>query len=631
MLVFGSQSFAVLPVESARVNWPAGGPSEENRARRRDGGATKLLVSSGLVTTLAVQIAFGLCAADGLQLPTQRATRLNHRAAKPVFGAIILFLSALACDAATPLAEFRSHILLNPDSSAVIIEHLRPAAPGPVERRIRVRSSGVLGRDRLHVDILEVTDGGGQPLRYHARTRGDFLAIASVAAGELKLIYAVRNAIQPRGTHDEFLWAATPSDVAVQSAFVRVALPPEAAGQFSAQAVLRREREGIASANLWSSDGRIPLRVDKSEIETGSPGPLAAGVVLTVDVVAEKGTFEPIPVGTRAWWFAANNPIVLLPLVVLGLMLLLRRIKGGNPDAGRSVAPMYAPPEGLTPAEAGTLIDDRLDPRDITATLMDLAVRGYVRIEPCEPEQNGAEGRDFVLRLLRPREEWNELAPHEETMLFHTFYGGQWTKLSSLRLRFPEIVPWMRRQILGALREKGMYRVDPVEAHRWRQAGLYVLGGGLLLVQKLGGVALFDSPWLALAMIAVSSVIVYLLGRNMTAKTLRGMRNYVALLGLQEFIETVDADRLERLDRVGFEKLLPYAIALGIEQRWAHDFRGIATTPPEWFAWAGEQPFDPTMFGKLLGGFATGPALHPGPRGRVVKPSPSVIAVSRSA
>ena len=62
-------------------------------------------------------------------------------------------------------------------------------------------------------------------------------------------------------------------------------------------------------------------------------------------------------------------------------MFALWWYKGRDPDPGRSVAPMYEPPPGMSPAEAGTLIDDTIHPRDITSTIVDLAVRGYLKIE----------------------------------------------------------------------------------------------------------------------------------------------------------------------------------------------------------------------------------------------------------
>ena len=62
-------------------------------------------------------------------------------------------------------------------------------------------------------------------------------------------------------------------------------------------------------------------------------------------------------------------------------------MRGGILILGMSVAPMYEPPPGVTPAEAGTLLDDHIHPRDITSTIVDLAVRGFLKIE--ETDENG--------------------------------------------------------------------------------------------------------------------------------------------------------------------------------------------------------------------------------------------------
>ena len=64
----------------------------------------------------------------------------------------------------------------------------------------------------------------------------------------------------------------------------------------------------------------------------------------------------------------------------------------------------YEPPDSLTPAEAGTLMDNSADMRDITATLVDLAVRGHLRIE--EREVSALLGlttrKEFVFCRLEP-------------------------------------------------------------------------------------------------------------------------------------------------------------------------------------------------------------------------------------
>ena len=64
----------------------------------------------------------------------------------------------------------------------------------------------------------------------------------------------------------------------------------------------------------------------------------------------------------------------------------------------------------------------------------------------------------------------------------------------------------------------------------------------------------------------------------MTAKTVTGGRTRVAVLGFQEFMNRVDADRLKRMPPDTFEKYLPYAMALGVEHRWAQAFAGIVQT-----------------------------------------------------
>jgi hypothetical protein len=489
----------------------------------------------------------------------------------------------------------------------VVVEDIQ--SPGPLsayERQIRIRSAGPLGsRHTLLLRVLEVSTGDSHRLAFHTRRAGDYLYIQAPGAGKtLKITYALWNPLHYFGDHDEFFWPVNPPDAAIGAALVHISLPANSAGEFRAQGFLRPVASGISDAALWSSDGRVPLRAEATAVVMGAPGPLVPGVVLVADIFAAKGVFREPGAARRAWWFAQSNPIVLLPVMTLAVMLVLRRVKGRNAEIGRSVAPMYGPPEGLSPAEAGVLIDDRLDPRDITATLIDLAVRGYVRIE-----ETGAadDGRDFIIRLLKPMPEWAAdpgLSPHERTMLFHTFYGGHWTKLSSLRLRFYSIVPIMRTQIMQSLMARRFYRVDPMQAQKWRMAGFIAVAAVLLIAQPAGVVSLFDSPLLAAIMIAVSAVPVLLLGRNLTAKTRRGMRAYLALLGLQEFITAVDADRLERAPSVSFDKLLPYAMALGVEHRWAHAFHGIATTSPDWYAWADGHAFDSILFSHRMDALA---------------------------
>ena len=101
---------------------------------------------------------------------------------------------------------------------------------------------------------------------------------------------------------------------------------------------------------------------------------------LTIDIFIPKGILKEPSAITQVFWFLGSNPIVFLPFSLSGSCSCCGG-KGPRSRSRRSVAPMYEPPKGMTPAEAGTLIDDTIHPRDITSTIVDLAVRGYMKIE----------------------------------------------------------------------------------------------------------------------------------------------------------------------------------------------------------------------------------------------------------
>jgi uncharacterized membrane protein YgcG len=92
----------------------------------------------------------------------------------------------------------------------------------------------------------------------------------------------------------------------------------------------------------------------------------------------------------------------------------------------------------------------------------------------------------------------------------------------------------------------------------------------------------------------------------MPAKSLKGVQTKVEILGLQEFITRVDADRLRRMPPDTFEKILPYAMALCIENRWGKAFEGIVQNPPNWYV--GPTPyvgFNPIFFAGSMHAMAT--------------------------
>jgi len=507
------------------------------------------------------------------------------------------------------IADFKDTIAINRDASTFVSEKITLVFLGEwhgIHRTIPVEYPGPHGTNyTLFVDVKSVTDENGNKLRFESSKSGGFLDLkiyipdAADATRVVNIDYTARNAIRAFDDHDEFYWNVTGNDwpVPIDHASAFATLPENAAGGLRAQAFtgVYGSTEGTATAEVKGADVMF---------ETTNPLPMRGG--LTIDIYIPKGVLKEPGALTKLFWFLGSNPIVFLPLLTLAVMFGLWHTVGKDPEPGMSVAPMYEPPKGLTPAEVGTLIDDTTDPRDITSTIVDLAVRGYVKIEEKVDTFLVFKKKDYVLHLLKPREQWgNDLSPHERVMLENIFAGGTETQLSSLKNRFYTAIPVIREDIMSALKRKGMYILDPGSANGYSIAAAVVIGLLVAALWYLGWKNLFNSVPLLIGSGLISAVIWWLFARQMTAKTVLGARTVVAVLGFQEFMNRVDADRIKRLPPDTFEKYLPYAMALGVEQQWAQAFAGIVKDPPTWYVSQGAYAFNPIFFSSSMHGMAS--------------------------
>ncbi|MBA3916467.1 MAG: DUF2207 domain-containing protein, partial [Acidobacteriales bacterium] len=233
----------------------------------------------------------------------------------------------------------------------------------------------------------------------------------------------------------------------------------------------------------------------------------------------------------------------------------------------------------------------------ITSTIVDLAVRGFIKIEETQEKVLLFHHRDYLLHLLIPREQWTGLSPHERVMLENIFSSGDQTKLTELKNHFYTAIPVVRQDIMASLRQKGMYLVDPESANGYSFGAILVILAPFAILHFTGVINVFSSIPMVVVCAAISAIVWWLFARQMTAKTVKGGQTRVAVLGFQEFMRRVDEDRLRRMPPDTFEKYLPYAMALGIESTWAQKFAGIVQNPPNWYVSPGGYPtFNPILF-----------------------------------
>ena len=501
------------------------------------------------------------------------------------------------------ISNFTSAIHVDEDGSARIQEQITFVFSGEyhgIYRDIPVDYPGPAGSNyTIFLKLGPITDGLGNKLKYEKHTSGGFLHLKIYVPGAVdatktvNIEYSVANATRFFEDHDEFYWNVTGNDwpVPIEHASATIYFPAEATGKLRAQAF-----EGIYGS---SEHGRASVEGPSASFETNASLPMRGG--LTLDVYIEKGVLHQPGALARFFRFIHSNPILTLPIWAFAVMFTLWWIKGRDPDPGISVAPMYEPPEKMGPAEVGTLIDDSVDPRDITSVLVDLAVRGYVKIVETQHKGFLSTTKDYEFHLLKDPSQWKDLTDYERAMLGQVFAGGEVTLLSSLRNHFYTALPMIKSEIMGALKAKGMYTVDPESAMGYWGFGVVVVALPYVLGQWFGLADFLSSIPIAIVAGVIALAIVIILGRLLTATSLKGARTRVQILGFQEFMNRVDADRLKRMPPDTFEKYLPYAMALGVEHRWAKAFEGIIQNPPTWYQSSGGNMFSTFYFVNALG------------------------------
>ncbi|MGA8879022.1 MAG: DUF2207 domain-containing protein [Candidatus Korobacteraceae bacterium] len=524
--------------------------------------------------------------------------------------AIILLLTLPAFAREWRITNFASSMEVAPDGTMTVRENLEVSFQGEfhgIYRDIPIQYPGPHGSNyTLFLTVTGVTDGQGRNLKYDSSVQGDFRHLKIYipnAVNTTKVVdisYTVKNAVRWFDDHDELYWNVTGNDwpVPIDSAMAIILFPPNAANNL----------RGQAFTGVYGSEGRdATVSVNGNVVKVSTNNALDMREGLTADVYITKGILTQPSQLTFALWFIRSNVIVLLPLWAFVVMFFFWWTKGRDPKPDISVAPMYDPPKDMTPAEVGTLTNDSVHPRDITSTLVDLAVKGYLKIEEVESKMLLFSHRDYIFHSLKPQGSWSSLEAHERVMLNHMFPAdATQIRMSELRNQFYVAIPTIKEDILAELRGKGMYSVDPDSAHAYVFIGVLLTAVPFVLLQLFKIADVLASVGMVILAGLISLIIVFLFARIMPAKSLKGVRTKVEILGLQEFINRVDADRLRRMPPDTFEKILPYAMVLGIENRWAKAFQGIVQNPPAWYV--GPTPyvgFNPIFFAASMHSMAT--------------------------
>lgn len=293
-----------------------------------------------------------------------------------------------------------------------------------------------------------------------------------------------------------------------------------------------------------------------------------------------KVTLSPSP-GRIAFWagliLCNLFGFLLFPLF---MFLVYRNWARKGKDLGRrkTIIPIYSPPDNMKPYLLGSVKDEKVDIVDITATLIDAAFKGYIKIREFDDNDKLFKSRDYE---FIKQKSFDDLSETEQRILKDIFGTQSRVTVSSLKNKFYTKLPGIRDKVYEEMVTKGYFekRPDKVRTN-------YIVKGVLLTVA--GVLSIFGAiiiPFFVTASMSffMAGVVYLMISSKMPAKTKEGGRVLDEILGFKMYMDTAEKHRVQNLTPETFEKYLSYAIIFGIEKKWAEKFKDIYTQQPDWY------------------------------------------------
>jgi uncharacterized protein (TIGR04222 family) len=393
----------------------------------------------------------------------------------------------------------------------------------------------------------------------------------------------------------------------------------------------------ITRVTCFSGPARSDLPCETAESSgttaTFTQSDMPPGAAFTVVVAIPKGAVPP-PAPILEERFNLGEAFSLTPVTVgfggalLALVVLVflflqyrfgrdRRYRGSAVDAAfgsesgadervpvlhHEETPVeFVPPDDLRPGQLGTLVDFSANPLDVTATIVDLAVRGYLVIEEIPGEGGFLHKPDW--KLTKKKEPDAKLKAYEQRLLTALFEDGNEVKLSDLQYTFAARMNEVQQVLTDDASAQGWFaRLPSVARMQWGFLGLIVLliGAGVMTL-----LILFTKAALLGIPLIVAGILLMFGAYWIPQRTAKGTAVLRRTEGFRRFINESEKERARFAEKKNlFSEYLPYAIVFGATGKWAAAFAGLDDQPPDTSSWyVASTPFTFLAFSSAIDGF----------------------------
>ncbi len=338
--------------------------------------------------------------------------------------------------------------------------------------------------------------------------------------------------------------------------------------------------EGLTVVAEYPS-GIIPILT----VSKPAPGPklnLFPGIIVAVIMTLLSAAFM-----MRIWWQKGRDYFYKRNSLHDTSQLVINRPIFG---AHEPIVPEYDPPMKLRPGEMGVLLDEKVHPVDISATIVDLAIHGYLTITEIEAK-NILSKKDY--RLERSAKSDKDLLDFEQDLLLIIFGSKKEKLLSKLKNKLEEALPSIKAKLYDSVTAKGLFVESPTKVReRYGEIGGGLMIAGwtvfMIILKEFEG---STSVWYALlgglaAGIFGGGLLIALTAFIMPRRTALGREVFRQVLGYKLFVSSTEKYRQPFFEKENiFMEVLPYAMVFGVTKKLAKAMEEMQLVPsvPSWY------------------------------------------------
>jgi uncharacterized membrane protein len=512
------------------------------------------------------------------------------------------------------IKDFESEIIVNKDSSLTITEMIiadcgnLPDKHG-IFRILPTQTKTTEGVIYNPVELISIADFYGNSLKYTTtRSAKDHTITWKIGDPNItvqgenyyKIKYKVKNVIRfDNPEFDELYWNLNGNfwDIETDNFEAMIFFPQG----------INKETEGVEveyyAGTLGSKEKDLAnYEWSKNILHFWSTQTIPTRQGITVSVTLPKNNFIPYKLtvldkyGDYLGWL---NIWLLLPVFVFIVCFVLWKKYGDDPNLKKTVIPEFEIPENLSPVYMGGLMrNGRFENKLTTATLIDLAVRGFISIK--EIEGSFLKKKDYELKLLKENYiENKEFSEIEKAILNWLLMGRTEISLSEIKKEHMAERKTMFLEVTKILKND-LTAKELITKKGLLFQGIF-FGIGLVVWFIMGAFHFASVP------IIISAVILIVFSFIMPKRTQKGAELLWRIKGFKLYMNTAEKYRQQFYEKENiFEKFLPYAIVFGITKEWVKKMQDIyggeyfKTHIPAWYVGANIASFNADSFSSAM-------------------------------